>query len=176
MFIFKIYFFLIIIINHTNKCFSNSGLINPEWDGVYRRIFNVYIDFGVWYIYNIISFHHQAHVYNCLLYLFLAQDYQEHFMRYIFLMTCFRWNPKPRMSSQVISTDNATVFIQINAQVVEDSTEREEKQGLYNNEVLKGFLKRQPKALGVFFSTLYSNILKFMVTWLKSWTFLFKDV
>ncbi|KAI7813352.1 hypothetical protein IRJ41_016670 [Triplophysa rosa] len=52
------------------------------------------------------------------------------------------------MSSQVISTDNATVFIEINPQVVKDSTEREEKQGPYHNELLKGFLKAQPKALG----------------------------
>lgn len=45
------------------------------------------------------------------------------------------------MSSQVISTDNATIFIEIK--------ERKEKKGQHHNEHLKGFLKVQAKALGV---------------------------
>ncbi|XP_056602882.1 membrane-spanning 4-domains, subfamily A, member 17C.1 [Triplophysa dalaica] len=52
------------------------------------------------------------------------------------------------MSSQVVSTDNATVIIQINPQVVQDSAEGQEKSGQYQNAVLKNFLKVQPKSLG----------------------------
>lgn len=60
-----------------------------------------------------------------------------------------------RMSSQVVSTDNATVIIQINPQVVQGSAEGQEKSGLYQNTVLKNFLKVQPKSLGVNFSRQY---------------------
>ncbi|KAI7813351.1 putative membrane-spanning 4-domains subfamily A member 4A-like, partial [Triplophysa rosa] len=51
-------------------------------------------------------------------------------------------------SCQVVSTDHATVVIQINPQVVQDSAEGQEETGPYQNAVLKNFLKVQPKSLG----------------------------
>ncbi|XP_073717109.1 membrane-spanning 4-domains subfamily A member 12-like [Misgurnus anguillicaudatus] len=52
------------------------------------------------------------------------------------------------MSTQVISTDNAKVVIQINPQLVQESGEGQDKSGTYHNAVLRGFFKAQPKALG----------------------------
>ncbi|KAA0717496.1 High affinity immunoglobulin epsilon receptor subunit beta [Triplophysa tibetana] len=52
------------------------------------------------------------------------------------------------MSSQVVSTDNATVIIQINPQVVQGSAEGQENSGPYQNAVLKKFLQVQPESLG----------------------------
>ncbi|XP_073670946.1 membrane-spanning 4-domains subfamily A member 4A-like [Paramisgurnus dabryanus] len=52
------------------------------------------------------------------------------------------------MSTQVISTDNAKVVIQINPQLVQESGEGQDKSGTYHNAVLRGFFKAQPKSLG----------------------------
>ncbi|XP_051552511.1 membrane-spanning 4-domains subfamily A member 4A-like isoform X2 [Myxocyprinus asiaticus] len=54
------------------------------------------------------------------------------------------------MSHKVISADNATVVIQINPQVAQDSVISDDGQDeIYHNRVLKGFLKVQPKSLGI---------------------------
>ncbi|XP_051981697.1 membrane-spanning 4-domains subfamily A member 4A-like isoform X2 [Xyrauchen texanus] len=53
------------------------------------------------------------------------------------------------MSHKVISTDNATVVIQINPQVAQASAISDDGQDEINqNTILKGFLKVQPKSLG----------------------------
>ncbi|XP_065122892.1 membrane-spanning 4-domains subfamily A member 12-like [Paramisgurnus dabryanus] len=52
------------------------------------------------------------------------------------------------MSSQVISVDNATVVIQINPQIGQESAEGQDKRGTYNAP-LQRFLKVQPKSLGI---------------------------
>ncbi|XP_058631073.1 uncharacterized protein LOC131540367 [Onychostoma macrolepis] len=57
----------------------------------------------------------------------------------------------PRMeSSKVMSTDKATVIIQVNPQVTQGTVICDEQQarGAYHNTALKGFFKAQPKALG----------------------------
>nr|XP_055055572.1 membrane-spanning 4-domains subfamily A member 15-like [Misgurnus anguillicaudatus] len=51
------------------------------------------------------------------------------------------------MTSQVISADNATVVIQINPLIGQKSAEGQEKRGIYAP--LQGFLKVQPKSLGI---------------------------
>ncbi|XP_051519941.1 membrane-spanning 4-domains subfamily A member 4A-like [Myxocyprinus asiaticus] len=55
------------------------------------------------------------------------------------------------MSNKVISTDNSTVVIRINPQVesVVISDDGQEEKGPYHNTVFKGFLKIQPKPLGI---------------------------
>ncbi|XP_051981695.1 membrane-spanning 4-domains subfamily A member 4A-like isoform X1 [Xyrauchen texanus] len=54
------------------------------------------------------------------------------------------------MSHKVISTDNATVVIQINPQVAQASAISDDGQDEINqNTILKGFLKVQPKSLGI---------------------------
>nr|XP_055055566.1 membrane-spanning 4-domains subfamily A member 15-like isoform X3 [Misgurnus anguillicaudatus] len=50
------------------------------------------------------------------------------------------------MTSQVISADNATVVIQINPLIGQESAEGQEKRGIYAP--LQGFLKVKPMALG----------------------------
>ncbi|XP_051519979.1 membrane-spanning 4-domains subfamily A member 4A-like isoform X2 [Myxocyprinus asiaticus] len=55
------------------------------------------------------------------------------------------------MTSKIISTDNATVVIQINPQVAQDSVISDDGQAervSHCSTVLKGFLKVQPKSLG----------------------------
>nr|XP_055055565.1 membrane-spanning 4-domains subfamily A member 4A-like isoform X2 [Misgurnus anguillicaudatus] len=54
-----------------------------------------------------------------------------------------------RMSSQVVSVDNATVVIQINPQIGQESAEGQDKRGTYYNAPLQRFLKVQPKSLGI---------------------------
>uniref|UniRef100_A0A8C1P1A4 Uncharacterized protein n=1 Tax=Cyprinus carpio TaxID=7962 RepID=A0A8C1P1A4_CYPCA len=53
-------------------------------------------------------------------------------------------------SSKVISTDKATVIIQVNSQVAKDTLicDGQQARVAYHNTALKGFLKAQPKALG----------------------------
>ncbi|XP_016348828.1 membrane-spanning 4-domains subfamily A member 4A-like [Sinocyclocheilus anshuiensis] len=54
-------------------------------------------------------------------------------------------------SSKVISTDKATVVIQVNPQVAQDTVicdDGQQARGAYHNTALKGFFKAQPKALG----------------------------
>ncbi|XP_051964947.1 membrane-spanning 4-domains subfamily A member 4A-like [Xyrauchen texanus] len=55
------------------------------------------------------------------------------------------------MSRKVIATDNSTVVIRINPQVgsVVISDDGQEEKEPYHNTVFKGFLKIQPKALGI---------------------------
>nr|XP_055055569.1 membrane-spanning 4-domains subfamily A member 15-like isoform X2 [Misgurnus anguillicaudatus] len=52
------------------------------------------------------------------------------------------------MTSQVISTDYATVLIQINPQIGQDNAEQQDEKTTNHNTLLKGFLKVQPKTLG----------------------------
>ncbi len=55
-------------------------------------------------------------------------------------------------SSEVISTDKATVIIQINPQVAQHAVISEDEQktgGAYQNTALTEFVRAQPKALGV---------------------------
>ncbi len=55
-------------------------------------------------------------------------------------------------SSKVMSTDKATVIIQINPQVKQDNVacdDQQQAKGTNHNTALKGFFKAQPKALGV---------------------------
>ncbi|XP_016143275.1 uncharacterized protein [Sinocyclocheilus grahami] len=58
----------------------------------------------------------------------------------------------PRMeSSKFMSTDKATVIIQVNPQVKQDNVicdDEQQARGAYHNTALKGFFKAQPKALG----------------------------
>ncbi|XP_051762065.1 membrane-spanning 4-domains subfamily A member 4A-like [Ctenopharyngodon idella] len=58
----------------------------------------------------------------------------------------------PRMeTSRVISTDKATVVIQINPQAAQNAVicdDGQEARGAHHNMALKGFFKAQPKALG----------------------------
>ncbi|XP_048048691.1 membrane-spanning 4-domains subfamily A member 4A-like [Megalobrama amblycephala] len=54
-------------------------------------------------------------------------------------------------TSRVISTDKATVVIQINPQAAQNAVicdDGQEARGEYHNTALKGFFKAQPKALG----------------------------
>ncbi|XP_051761836.1 membrane-spanning 4-domains subfamily A member 4A-like [Ctenopharyngodon idella] len=54
-------------------------------------------------------------------------------------------------TSQVISTDQATVVIQVNPQVAQNAVicdDGQEARGEHHNTALKGFFKAQPKALG----------------------------
>ncbi|XP_067266320.1 membrane-spanning 4-domains subfamily A member 12-like [Chanodichthys erythropterus] len=54
-------------------------------------------------------------------------------------------------TSRVISTDKATVVIQINPQATQNAVicdDGQEARGEYHNTALKGFFKAQPKALG----------------------------
>ncbi|XP_065122894.1 membrane-spanning 4-domains subfamily A member 15-like isoform X2 [Paramisgurnus dabryanus] len=52
------------------------------------------------------------------------------------------------MSSQVISVDNATVVIQVNPQIGQESAAGQDKRRTYYNTPLQRFLVGQPKALG----------------------------
>jgi len=52
-------------------------------------------------------------------------------------------------TSKVISTDKATVVIQINPQMTQDADDGQEARGAYHNTTLAEFFKVQPKALGV---------------------------
>ncbi|XP_051519950.1 membrane-spanning 4-domains subfamily A member 4A-like [Myxocyprinus asiaticus] len=66
------------------------------------------------------------------------------------------------MSNKVISTDNSTVVIRINPQVesVVISDDGQEEKEPYHNTVFKGFLKIQPKPLGV---CIFHNIVQIMI-------------
>ncbi|KAK2911993.1 hypothetical protein Q8A67_004126 [Cirrhinus molitorella] len=54
-------------------------------------------------------------------------------------------------SSKVLSSDKATLIIQVNPQVAQDTVicdDGQQVRGAYHNTALKGFFKAQPKALG----------------------------
>ncbi|XP_016130699.1 membrane-spanning 4-domains subfamily A member 4A-like [Sinocyclocheilus grahami] len=54
-------------------------------------------------------------------------------------------------NSKVIASDKATVIIQVNPQVAQDTVicdDGQQVRGAYHNTALKGFFKAQPKALG----------------------------